>query len=88
MRPTRLTKEEEEEEEKRLKITLSRSLQGQVKEKVETFEEMIHGQEVLLECPDEGTTPPKGASCPEPTPTFQIKSESGASMDSKSPFDL
>ena len=79
-----------EEEEKRKTITLSRNLQGQVvREKVQTFEGIIQGAEVVVTCPADNQS--GGKTCPEqcdPSASFQIKSGSGASGDSKSPFDL
>ena len=76
------------DEEKRKTVTLTRNLQGQVREKVQTYEGIIQGAEVVV-CPVEGAQTAK--TCPdpsEPSPSFQIKSGSGASGDSKSPFDL
>ncbi|XP_063677731.1 uncharacterized protein LOC134813781 [Bolinopsis microptera] len=79
-----------EEEEKRKTITLSRNLQGQlVREKVQTFEGIIQGAEVVVTCPADNQS--GGKTCPDqgdPSASFQIKSGSGASGDSKSPFDL
>lgn len=77
------------DEEKRKTITLNRNLQGLVKEKVQTYEGIIQGAEVVVTCPEDEV--PK--TCPDPSssdppPSFQIKSSSGASGDSKSPFDL
>jgi len=77
-----------EDEDKRKTITLTRNVKGLVKEKVETYEGIIQGAEVVVECPD---TSLRDKTCPdpiEPCPSFQIKSGSGASGDSKSPFDL
>ena len=80
---------EDEDEEKRRTITLSRTLQSRVKEKVETYEGIIQGAEVVVTCPVDGSMEAK--TCPDPSDpstSFQIKSGSGVSGDSKSPFDL
>jgi len=74
-------------DKKRVDLTLSRTLGGVVKEKVENYESIAAGgAKVVINCPDElGASV---ATCPDPSASFQIKSGSGVSDASRSPFNL
>ena len=71
-----------EEEDKN--IALSRNLRGQlVREKVEKFEGIIQGAEVLVTCPADNQSDDKTChDLSDPSSSFQIETDSDASGDS------
>ena len=77
-----------EEEDKN--IALSRNLRGQlVREKVEKFEGIIQGAEVVVTCPADNQSGDETChDLSDPSSSFQIETDSDASGDSNPPVGL